>query len=170
MDHNPLSRPITPNNSEYRLLRATSQQMLDVKTWFSNTKQIITWGGPNMVYPMPDKDYLALLQASHLHSFALLEHTGQMLAFGQFYVRLGRHHLGRLAVNPKWRGQGLSRVLISGLLTQAPQLQHAQGASLFVFADNHVALQCYRSLGFILRDYPEPMPANMPDCLYMIRD
>ena len=156
--------------TEHLLLTATVQHMLSVKTWFNTTAEIFTWGGPNMVYPMSDDQFLALLQAPHLHSYVLADQAAQTLAFGQFYVRLGRHHLGRLAVNPTWRGHGLAKILITLLLTQARQQQQAQGASLFVFADNHVALHCYTSLGFKLAQYPEALPPNMPNCLYMIRD
>ncbi|WP_340678662.1 GNAT family N-acetyltransferase [Paraglaciecola sp.] len=153
-----------------QLVVASELHLLKVKTWFSSTAEIYTWGGPSMVYPMADDTFLTLMCAAHLNSYSLIDSAQQVLAFGQFYVRLGRHHLGRLAVNPQCRGQGIAKPLIRQLLAQAPKQQNAQGASLFVFIDNHVALQCYQSLGFKLARYPEAMPGNMQNCHYMILD
>lgn len=150
------------------LMPASEAQMLSVKTWFSSTAQIFQWGGPNMVWPIEDAPFLSLLCQPHLHSYYLTNDKQQLLAFGQFYVRLGRHHLGRLAVNPQFRGQGLAKVLIGQLLQLAQQKQSAQGASLFVFDDNQLALQCYLSMGFERTVYPEPMPSGMQHCWYMI--
>ena len=122
-----------------------------------------------MTYPMSDESYLKLLTADHFKSFSLLNDEQQLVAFGQYYRRLDHHHLGRLAVNPKYRGQGLAKLLITKILEQAFLQQSAKGASLFVFKDNIVAYQCYQSLGFIETDYPEqPFPGNMQDCAYMV--
>lgn len=151
------------------LVYPTEQQYLQVKTWFSDHQQIYTWGGPNMTYPMSDENFLKCLTAEHFKSFCLLNDQQQLLAFGQYYRRLEHHHLGRLAVNPKYRGQGLAKILINNLLEQAYSEQSAKGASLFVFKDNGVAYRCYQSLGFIETDYPEvPFPGNMKNCAYMV--
>ena len=122
-----------------------------------------------MTAPMTDKSFLALLQAQHIQSFGLLNDQQQLVAFGQYYRRLDHHHLGRLAVNPKNRGLGLSKVLITKILEQAFLAQTAKGASLFVFKDNLVAYRCYQSLGFVETEYPEtPFPGNMQNCAYMV--
>ena len=147
----------------------TKQQYLQVKSWFSNHQEIYTWGGPNMTYPMPDEDFLNRLKAPHIDSFSLINENQELVAFGQYYMRLGKRHLGRLAVNPNFRGQGLSKILITKLLAQAENTQPNTDASLFVFKDNVVAYSCYQSLGFIETDYPEqPFPGNMQNCVYMV--
>jgi ribosomal protein S18 acetylase RimI-like enzyme len=151
------------------LIYPTEQQYLLVKGWFSNHQQLCSWGGPNMTYPMSDEIFLKLLTADHFKSFGLLNDEQQLVAFGQYYRRLEHHHLGRLAVNPNYRGQGLAKILITKILEQAFLQQSAKGASLFVFKDNTVAYQCYQSLGFIETEYPEqPFPGNMQNCAYMV--
>ncbi|MEP1447894.1 MAG: GNAT family N-acetyltransferase [Paraglaciecola sp.] len=150
---------------------ANEQQLLQLKNWFSDHRAMYTWGGPNMTYPISDKTFLKFLTANHINSYCLLNDEQQLLAFGQFYRRLEHHHLGRLAVNPKFRGKGLAKILIKLLLEQAYSQQPAKGASLFVFRDNEVAYRCYQSLGFIETDYPEtPFPGNMQNCAYMRKD
>lgn len=151
------------------LISPTKQQYLQVKSWFNNHQEIYTWGGPNMTSPMSDEDFLTVLTADHFSSFGLLNDEHQLVAFGQYYMRLEHHHLGRLAVNPKYRGQGLAKILITKILEQAYLTQPAKGASLFVFTDNTVAYKCYQSLGFIETDYPEGhLPGNMQNCVYMV--
>lgn len=156
------------SGESFEFVVSSVQHKLAVKTWFNSNAEIYTWGGPNMVYPMADDIFQALLSAPHLSSYSLLNDEQQLLAFGQHYMRLGRHHLGRLAVNPGVRGRGLAKVLIEQLLSKAKNTESAIGASLFVFADNQVALQCYQSLGFQAVPYPEVMPGNMQNCLYMV--
>jgi ribosomal protein S18 acetylase RimI-like enzyme len=152
-----------------KLLNSTDEHLLQVKSWFSTAAEIFTWGGPNMTYPMSDEDFLHLIKGKHLHSYSLLDTTQQVLAFGQFYDRLGRNHLGRLAVAPTHRGKGLSKKLIEGLLTKAQKVRPSVEASLFVFTDNQVAYQCYQSLGFKEVPYPlHPFPGNMQNCVYMV--
>tara|TARA_R110000868_G_scaffold215046_3_gene465138 strand:+ start:1652 stop:2128 length:477 start_codon:yes stop_codon:yes gene_type:complete len=150
------------------LTNPTEHHYLQVKSWFKDHQTIYTWGGPNMAYPMSDENFLKVLTTDHFTSFCLLNDAQQLVAFGQYYRRLEHHHLGRLAVNPKYRGQGLAKILIIKVLEQAFLQQSAKGASLFVFKDNIVAYNCYQSLGFIETDYPEqPFPGNMRNCVYM---
>jgi ribosomal protein S18 acetylase RimI-like enzyme len=152
-----------------KLVNVSNGQCLTVKTWFSDHNAIYTWGGPNMTYPMSDTDFLNLLNAPHINSFCLQDEGQQIIAFGQHYLRLERHHLGRLVVNPSCRGQGLGKILIQQLLAQAFTSKATLGASLFVFRDNTVAYNCYQSLGFIETDYPEKtFPRNMQNCAYMV--
>jgi ribosomal protein S18 acetylase RimI-like enzyme len=118
---------------------------------------------------MSDENFLKSLTAEHFKLFCLLNDEQQLVASGQYYRRLEHHHLGRLAVNPKQRGQGLAKILITKILEQAFLDQLAKGASLFVFKDNTVAQQCYQSLGFIEIEYPEqPFPENMQNGVYMV--
>ena len=121
-----------------------------------------------MTFPMADEDFLTQLTAGHFNSSCLLNVEHQLVAFGQYYERLEHHHLGRLAVNPAFRGQGLAKILIAKLLEKAHLEKPAKGASLFVFRDNKVAYKCYQSLGFIETEYPEhPFPGNMQNCADM---
>lgn len=155
--------------SNARLVRATSQHILMIKNWFNSFEEIHTWGGPQMTYPMSEKTFVTLLTQPHLNSYVLVDDADKLLAFGQYYMRLDRWHLGRLAVNPKCRGQGLSKVLVTELLKTASKQQAAIEASLFVFTDNLAAYGCYQSLGFFETDYPGGVPGNMPNCIYMLK-
>lgn len=139
-------------------------------SWFSSLKDMRDWGGPHMDYPLPLDNFISLVKFSELNSFKLVDDEQKMLAFGQFYPRLGRTHFGRIAVSPKHRQQGLGRELMTRLIEQASTFKNTNGYSLFVMDDNHGAKQLYVSLGFVTAGYPDPLGENWDSCEYMIRD
>ena len=88
-----------------------------------------------------------------------------MLGFGQYYLREGRCHLGRLVIAPSERGKGLAKVLINLLGEQGKQQLNCDSLSLFVYSHNTLAKIAYEKLGFIQTQYPSDMPLD--GCIYM---
>lgn len=82
-----------------------------------------------------------------------------MLGFGQYYLRAGRCHLGRLAISPERRGQGLGRALVVAIAEVGVDDLGVGECSLFVADDNLSALRLYEKLGFVRVEYPEDDPA-----------
>ncbi|WJG08983.1 GNAT family N-acetyltransferase [Aliiglaciecola sp. LCG003] len=160
MDKDPLS---------IELVSAGEADMPTLHSWFDSVKTIRDWGGPNMDYPLTLKALALQIQLHDLHSFKLEDSAGNMLAFGQCYIRCGRAHFARLVVAPSKRGLGLGGLLVLKLIELAPSLLETNGYSLFVAKDNKVAEQLYRSLGFLPTDYPETPSAEMACYLYMTR-
>ena len=100
--------------------------------------------------------------------FRLESPAGEFSAFGQMYQRYGRINFARLIVNPRMRGQGVGKRLVGLLIETGPTLFPADEFSLFAYRHNEAALGCYRSMGFVVRDYPEG--ARMADqCYYLTR-
>lgn len=159
------------NTLSLSLVAANSSDAKEILNWFESEKQIKDWGGPAMYYPISDISFIERLNLNELDSFKVVQagSKDKLLAFGQFYVRSGRHHLGRLAVLPDSRGNGIGRFLVNALINKAHDHQKAQGESLFVVADNRAAIALYESFGFELVDYPQTLPNGFKDCLYMIR-
>jgi ribosomal protein S18 acetylase RimI-like enzyme len=155
---------------DVKFVRATLQDVQQIKAWFTNQQDLSYWGGPGLRYPITLGVFLQQTRWQELASYSLVSVEGELLAFGQFYVRLGKHHLGRLAVSPHHRNRGLGKLLVGSLITQAQNEQLASGASLFVMADNLPAVACYQSLGFRDSVYPEELPGGLQNCTYMIRD
>ncbi|HET7204600.1 MAG TPA: N-acetyltransferase, partial [Steroidobacteraceae bacterium] len=102
-----------------------------------------------------------------LPTWALLDGADNFVAFGQYYLRVGRCHLARLAVAPGVRGRGFGERLIRELRARGGTELGVRSFSLFVMAGNAPALRLYRRLGFTEVDYPEPLPPS-EKMLYMV--
>ncbi len=156
--------PIPPT-----LVEANHKDAKHLQSWFATEKELFSWGGPGLILDCDQQQFIQQIRLWELASYSLKDDSKQLLGFGQTYVRKGRHHLGRLAVNPNLRGQGLGKLLVQCLIQQAPRVQQAQGFSLFVLQDNHLAIKLYQSLGFIFTEYPGEIPGGFDNCLYMVK-
>lgn len=150
------------------LEQASTKDVEVLLTWFNNLHQMTYWGGPGMSFPVNTEQFIEQIQFQKKPSYALTDGRGELLAFGQFYRRLDRNHLGRLVVSPGKRGLGLGKLLVQELIVKATELQGHADTSLFVMRDNMPALSLYSSLGFIEHTYPEPLHSLLANCAYMI--
>lgn len=151
-----------------RLSRANNEHIIELMSWFSNEQQLKMWSGPNFDYPFTEKSFKKGLCMDSLSSFALLNEDNQFIAFGQYYLRENRCHLGRLVVKANCRGQGVIAELIKKLTVSGEKFLGVKSSSLFVLADNNSAIQAYQKSGFVLSTYPEKVPLD--NCLYMIKE
>jgi len=102
-----------------------------------------------------------------LASWSMVDDDGTLCAFGQYYPRLGRCHLGRLAVSPARRGRGIGSTLVQELAQRGLAELKTDSCSLFVLPGNERAARLYSRLGFVVRPYPEPSPL-FDHCTYMV--
>jgi ribosomal protein S18 acetylase RimI-like enzyme len=162
MDNHAL--PVT----EYLLVRASESNISGLETWFADQQQLSTWAGPGIAYPLDKENIIEVIRVFQHASFCLLNGNNELLGFGQFYQRLNRQHLCRIAVNPSARGLGLGTLLVKKLIDRARIVQEDCEISLFVNKDNPVAQSCYQSLGFAVQDYPQKSQNWIEDCHYMV--
>ncbi len=137
-----------------------------VLSWFSSAKQVFYWGGPELSFPMTLVSFKQQSKFYKSHSY-VLKADGQLLAFGQFYNRLGRCHLGRLVVAPEARGQGVGELLVKQLNQKGAEVLGLSSGSLFVLDDNEPAMRLYTKLGYKEAEYPKTIPIK--SCLYLIK-
>ncbi|WP_159820072.1 GNAT family N-acetyltransferase [Colwellia sp. 20A7] len=150
-----------------KLTVPTDQQLVELMSWFSSEEQLTVWSGPNFSYPFDLKSFKRDLKLNMLSSFSMVSSEGDLLAFGQYYLRLGKCHLGRLVVNPHSRGKGVVASLIGQLSVLGKSDLNTQSCSLFVLDHNKSAIKAYTKLGFCITDYPEKIA--LENCLYMVQ-
>jgi ribosomal protein S18 acetylase RimI-like enzyme len=150
-----------------RLIEATKAHVPEIMTWFPTEHSCRVWGGPQFRFPFTVETFLADSKLMSLASYALIQKSAELCGFGQFYMRVGRCHLSRLAVAPAHRGQGLGTQLIEMLLREGQNTLSVTESSLFVHVSNTSAIALYERLGFTRSPYPEPGLA-IPNSLYMI--
>jgi ribosomal protein S18 acetylase RimI-like enzyme len=152
----------------WQLAEATEHDIENLMSWFRSAADVDRWGGPRFRYPFDGKTFRRDCHWGRMPSFRLNSPAGEFAAFGQMYERLGRINLARLVVHPDLRGTGVGKRLVSSLIEIGPTLFTADEFSLFSYRHNAAALGCYRSMGFVIRDYPAGAP--MADlCYYLTR-
>jgi ribosomal protein S18 acetylase RimI-like enzyme len=149
------------------LVEPTNQHFREMASWVSDQNELQRWAGPNARFPMTANSLMEDFRLAELISYSLLNQSGQFIAFGQCYERLGCCHLGRLIVAPQQRGKGVVDHLIRRLSEVGCAELKTSRCSLFVFEDNFAAISAYEKYGFDVVTYPQAMP--MKDCLYMTR-
>lgn len=139
----------------------------ELMSWFPDERSLRSWGGPEFRFPFNESTFRTDAKLEQLASWALVEPSGTLAGFGQYYRRLRRCHLGRLAIRPALRGQRLGEILVLELARLGKAELGLEACSLFVLADNAPALRLYRRLGFVVETYPDPMP-GLDDALFMV--
>jgi len=150
-------------------LQAFEQRWLaELMGWFPDTDACRVWGGPGFRFPFTATTFREDARLDSLPTWALVDDDGRFVGFGQYYLRVGRCHLGRLVVAPARRGRGLGSTLVHELCRQGAAELGTQSCSLFVLPGNERALNLYRRLGFVPVPYPEAAP-TFDGCVYMVR-
>jgi ribosomal protein S18 acetylase RimI-like enzyme len=142
-------------------------QLQELMSWFPDRASCRTWGGPAFRHPFTAETFREDAKLDSLPSWALVMPDGSLGAFGQFYLRLGRCHLSRLAVAPALRNRGIGATLVRELCRLGAAELGVDTFSLFVLPGNERAERLYRRLGFTPLPYPEPAP-EFDGCTYMV--
>jgi len=150
-----------------KLETAKLENALEIINWFPDKESVIKWGSPYMKYPLQEKEFLEDIFWGRMETRVGVGDDGQLLAFGQFYPKLGRCHLARLVINPDFRDQGLGLEFVSALMKHGTEQLGAEHFSLFVMTSNKPAYNCYKHLGFSMTRYPDDDP-KFEDCIFMV--
>ncbi|WP_281560411.1 GNAT family N-acetyltransferase [Thalassomonas sp. RHCl1] len=150
-----------------QLIKPQESHLLEMMAWFSSEDELNEWSGPNFRYPYDLSSFSEDLKLDSLNSFSLVSDNNEFCAFGQYYLRLGRCHLGRLIVNPKFRGKGIASQLMRSICDLGLLQLKVKECSLFVLSHNEKAIKAYEKFGFSFAEYPEEI--TLENCLYMIK-
>lgn len=99
----------------------------------------------------------------------VFEDNGDIEAYAVMSIGAGEAHLLTVVVDPKSRGKGLGKMLVTHLLDIA-STHGAETVLLEVRPTNHIAVQLYQNLGFNevgLRPNYYPAPNGREDALIM---
>jgi ribosomal protein S18 acetylase RimI-like enzyme len=136
--------------------------------WFPDGASVRQWGGPDFRFPFTEETFRKDVRLDDVPAWEIVSTDDALLAFGRYYLRLGRCHLAFLAVAPEMRGRGIGLRLVEELCAEGARTLSFDEYSLFVWQDNAVAVALYRKLGFVETPYPEPS-SGLVGMAYMIR-
>jgi len=152
----------------WRLEAATDGDLGELMGWFGGREDVERWGGPVFRFPFTARTFREDCHWGRMASFRLSAPDGAFAAFGQFYERYGRINFARLVAHPSLRSQGVGKRLLGLLMQAGAAAFDCDEFSLFVFRDNVPALECYKSVGFAIRGYPDDAPLA-DRCYYLTR-
>ena len=151
-----------------QLQRFDADRLPELMRWFPDADACRVWGGPSFRFPFTLESFRLDTRMDSLSTWGLMQ--GDALAgFGQYYLRAGRCHLGRLAIAPSLRGRGLGGTLVRELCRIGSSDLGIATYSLFVLPGNERALRLYERLGFSAARYPETGTA-FDECTYMVAE
>ncbi|WP_213990036.1 GNAT family N-acetyltransferase [Sodalis sp. dw_96] len=128
-----------------------------LSTWVEDATTCMRWAGPNLPFPLDVEHLPQLLNGPEATRTSYIlynsERLGDPLGFGQLVQKeSGISHLARIIISPKYRGNGLGRVLCQQLIAKATAVSRVQQLTLYVYRDNQNAMGLYLSLGFAEAD------------------
>jgi len=131
----------------------------DIKSlfaWFETEREVLQWAGAALTWPLERKDFLHLLRQHQgpesVREVWAVDRGGEVVAHFQisFNRRLNTAGLGRIAITPSQRGQGLARPLMDLITEHAFSRSWVHRADLLVYAHNLSAIKAYKHAGFTL--------------------
>lgn len=150
-----------------RIEEARIEDARAIMHWFSDKESVVRWGSPYMSYPLKDDTFFGDIYWDRITSCVARTEDGRLLAFGQYYRKLGRCHLARLVVNPEFRGRGLGERFVAALMQHGGRMLDTDEFSLYVMTANRPAYNCYKNLGFELARPPAD-DAKLEGVVFMV--
>lgn len=124
----------------------------EIASWFSTREESLLWGGRVFSWPIETADIIKRSQQKEIEFFTL-SNGSDVLGFIELqHVCSNEMRLCRVAVSPRFRGQGMGKALVSLSLEEIKKRKQYQVVTLAVFTKNKTAHSCYKSLGFVAVD------------------
>lgn len=136
------------NANIFHLRPFTSQDAPFIIAWPQSLTEARWWAGTHMSWPLPIDTMRHWHDDPEVHPYMLTK-GATLLGYGELWLDAVEREveLARLIVAPAQRGQGVGVALVQLLLKQARSTPYPR-TFLRVFPDNHVAIACYRRVGF----------------------
>ncbi len=110
------------------------------------------------------------LKRNKLAKYFVVEVDGKVAAYGGVWLIIGEAHITNIAVHPKYRGKGIGKKLVEGLIEELEKL-NIYKVTLEVRRSNLIAQGLYKKFGFIPSGVrPEYYEDNKEDAIIMWRD
>ena len=136
------------------LIPFTPDHFATLPGWFGSEADIVQWGGPLLHFPLSDDQMAAMLAEGRSDPPTRLcwmaQDGDQLVGHAQIALdwRNGNATLGRVAIAPDMRGQGLAVPMLHLMLARAFAFDAIERLELHVYAWNHPAIRSYERLGF----------------------
>lgn len=133
-----------------------------IKNWVTSKAQCAAWAGDMVRFPFVGTNLQDDIEFTQ-HQHFIIKIDGELAAFAQLRtINPYQSHIGRLIINPNFRGQGIApkffKLLTNKARTQNPQIKLI---TLNVLETNLTALKIYAAQGFEQYRFIEPDTIQM---------
>ena len=138
-----------------RIRPLTRADFATILTWFPDEAALVQWGGPDVCFPLDAEQLERPLEESLLQPPARLIWVGELEAdvIAHASVALDWRHavarLGRVCVDPAYRGRGLAVPFLSQIRDIVFEMGEFERLELNVYTLNHATIRTYKRLGFV---------------------
>ena len=125
-------------------------------SWFPTERDVLQWAGAGLAWPLKTREFGRLIKdhagADPIREVWAVFEDDEMVGHFQlsFNRRLNTVGLGRIAIRPDRRGDGLSAGLMALILDRAFERNWVHRVDLLVYSHNTPAIRCYERAGFVL--------------------
>jgi RimJ/RimL family protein N-acetyltransferase len=136
------------------LVPLTADHFPTLAGWFSSEREVVQWGGRDVRFPLEKQQLQAMADESLTEPPARLcwmaRRERELVGHAQLALdcRHGNALIGRVAVAPQHRGQGLAVAMLELVLAEAFSIETIERVELNVFTWNAPAIATYKRLGF----------------------
>ncbi len=130
--------------------------------WLTEERQMHMWCGDHFIFPLTEEQmngyYKEMEEDERSWGFTVLDQSGTPA--GSFKMTRADYdaesiHLGFIVIDPKRRGQGLGREMVSMAVNYGVRLLGMKRITLKVFENNPGARRCYEKAGFAVESCNE---------------
>lgn len=131
--------------------------LIQAGSWVSNRAQCTAWAGDIVRFPFLGNSLADDIEFTQ-HQHFITKTDDELTAFAQLQTVNPHHaHIGRLIINPKFRGQGIAPQFIKSLADKArAQCPNLKLITLNVLENNLIALKIYAAQGFEQFNFQPP--------------
>lgn len=126
-----------------------------MKDWLLEERQFHMWSGGKFAYPLTVEQLKERDECTEWEerawSMAALDDEGKLVghfSFREVDYEKGSAHMGFIVIDPKRRGGGLGKEMVSQAVRYAFEILGLSRVTLNVMEENRAAYACYRSIGF----------------------
>lgn len=123
--------------------------------WFETEREVLQWAGAGLSWPLRRSELIDLIKQHRgpepMREVWAVLRGGEMVGHVQIGLnrRLRTAGLGRIALAPSVRGQGLSAPLMALIVERAFSHPWVHRCDLLVYAHNLAAIRAYQRAGFV---------------------
>jgi RimJ/RimL family protein N-acetyltransferase len=136
------------------LVPFTAVHFATLAGWFASEREVVQWGGSAVGFPLDDEQLQAMADESLTEPATrwcwMAHRDDELVGHAQLALdwRHGNALIGRVAIAPQRRGQGLAAPMLELVLAEAFSIDVMERVELNVYTWNAPAIATYARLGF----------------------